>query len=275
MKRLVLFAILSFFAVGTSRAQQVPNAPIGTTQDKSEAQAANTPRMTPREIAQMRADILMARKDYGEAAKAYQDLLKDDPKNAVLLNKTGLAYQLIGDPDQAERFYKKAMRADKTSWSAINNLGTVEYARERYGKAIKYFKKAIAGGDSLAAVYSNLAYAYCGIKDYPRAMEAFSKALAIDPQVFERRGSGGVVVQQRSAPDPAALHFYLAKSYAKAGEAEGAARYLKMCRDEGYKDFLSAQNDPDFARVIKDPRVQEVLRVRPPYAPEPAKPVQN
>ena len=48
-----------------------------------------------------------------------------------------------------------------------------------------------------------------------------------------------------------------------------------MARDEGYKNILSAQSDPDFASVIKDPRVQEVLRVRPPYAEEPAKPVQN
>ena len=138
MKRLVLFIIVVLMlAAGTSHAQQVPNAPIGTTtQENSAAQAPNTPPMTPREIALMRADILMARKDYGGAAKAYQDLLKDDPKNGALLNKTGMAYQLNGDSDEAERFYKKAIRADKTSWNAINNLGSVEYGRERYGKVI-------------------------------------------------------------------------------------------------------------------------------------------
>lgn len=276
MKRLVLLSILSILAAGTSRAQQAPNAPIGTTtQGNPAAQAPTTPPMTPREVALMRADILMARKEYGEAAKAYQDLLKDDPKNAALLNKIGMAYQLNGDADQAERFYKKAMRADKTSWNAINNLGTVEYGRERYGKAIKYYKKAIAGGDNLATVYSNLGYAYCGIKAYPRAMEAFSKALALDPEVFERRGSAGSIVQQRTATDPATLHFLVAKSYAKTGDAERTARFLKMARDEGYKSILSAQTDPDFAKVIKDSRVQEVLRVRPPYAEPPAKPAPN
>ena len=277
MKRLVLFIIVVLMlAAGTSHAQQVPNAPIGTTtQENSAAQAPNTPPMTPREIALMRADILMARKDYGGAAKAYQDLLKDDPKNGALLNKTGMAYQLNGDSDEAERFYKKAIRADKTSWNAINNLGSVEYGRERYGKAIKYYKKAIAGGDNLATVYSNLGYAYCGIKAYRLALEHFSKALALDPEVFERRGSVGSIVQQRTATDPATLHFLVAKSFAKTGDAERAARFLKMARDEGYKNLLSAQTDPDFAKVIKDPRVQEVLRVQPPYVTEPAKPVQN
>ena len=54
-----------------------------------------------------------------------------------------------------------------------------------------------------------------------------------------------------------------------------AARYLKLARDEGYKEFRAAEKDPDFATVIKDPRVQEVLQVQPAYASEPQKPVTN
>ena len=275
MKRWVLLAILSILAAATCRAQQVPNAPIGTTQGNSEEGPPKASSMTPREIALMRADILMARKDYGEAAKAYLDILKSEPNNAELLNKTGLAYQLVGDPDQSERYYKKSIHADKKSSSAINNLGTLEFGRDRFGKAIKDYKRAIEIGDNLATMYSNLGYAYCGIKAYPKATEAFNKALALDPDVFERKGSGGSIVQQRSANDPGALHFLVAKSYAKIGDAEHTARYLKMARDEGYKNVVSAQTDPEFAKVIKDPRVQEVLHVRPPYAAEPPKPVQN
>jgi len=275
MKRWVLLALLSILAAATCRAQQVPNAPIGTTQGNSEQQPPNTSSMSPREVAEMRADILMARKDYGEAAKAYRDILTGDPNNAALLNKTGLAYQLVGDSEQAERYYKKSIHADKNSSNAINNLGTLEYGQNRYGKAIKYFKRAIEVGDNLATVYSNLGYAYCEVKAYPKAMEAFNKALALDPDVFEHKGSGGSLVQQRSANDPGALHFLVAKSYAKIGDAEHTARYLKMARDEGYKNVVSAQTDPEFAKVIKDPRVQEVLHVRPPYAPEPPKPVTN
>ena len=82
-------------------------------------------------------------------------------------------------------------------------------------------------------------------------------------------------IQQRTAPDPATLFFLMAKSYAKIGDAEHAAHYLKLARDDGYKDFKSATKDPDFARVIKDPRVQEVLNVTPSYLAQPDKQVSN
>lgn len=267
MKRWALFAVSLVLLPGTSTAQQDSQAPAGAPASSPAQGATNQPAMTPRQIAEMRADILVARKQYAEAAAAYEQILSQEPKNAVLLNKIGMAYQQLGDAARAERFYKKAVQANKHFSSAINNLGTLEYGKGRYGKAVKYYKKAITLASDQAAFYSNLGYAYCGMKQYARAMEAFNKALALDPQVFERHGGLGPIVQQRSAPpDPGTLHFLLAKSYAQTGDAEHAALYLKMARDDGYKEFLSAKTDPAFARVIQDPRVQEVLRVRPPFA---------
>jgi tetratricopeptide (TPR) repeat protein len=275
MRRLALFAISFVLIAGSVRAQQVPQAPLGTTPADAATEGPKAAAMTPREQAEMRADLLMARKEYAEAAKAYQTILIDDPHNAKLLNYVGMAYQQLGNGDQAEHYYKLAAKADKTSSNALNNLGTVEYSEQRYGKAIKYYKKAIATGGALPTVYTNLGYAYCSIKEYPKALEVFNKALALDPDVFDHKGNSGSVLQQRTAADPGSLHFTLAKSYAKIGDAERAARYLKMARDEGYKDFRAAEKDPDFAKVLKDPRVQEVLQVQPAYVAEPPKPPSN
>jgi tetratricopeptide (TPR) repeat protein len=275
MTRSALFAILFLMVIGTARAQQVPQAPLGTTPEDSAGESASYRAMSPREKAQMRADLFMARKQYDEAIKAYGIVLADDPHNAKVLNFIGMAYQQIGNGDLAERYYKLAARADKTDSNALNNLGTVEYSMQRYGKAIKYYRKAIEKGNALATVYTNLGYAYCGVKEYPKAMVVFAQALALDPDVFDHKGNTGSILQQRSAPDPGALHYVLAKSYAKIGDAERAARYLKMSRDEGYKDFVAAEKDPDFAKVIKDPRVQEVLQVQPAYASQPQKAATN
>jgi tetratricopeptide (TPR) repeat protein len=222
--------------------------------------------MTPREAAEMRADIMMARKEYSEGLAAYQQLIKDEPKNALLLNKAGVACQQLANFRLADRYYKKAIAADKNFSSPINNLGTIEYQRKHYSKSIDLYKKALVFQTDLAAIYSNLGYSYFADKQYSEAMESFGKALAIDPAIFEHKGGTGSLIQQRSSTDPGLFYFYLAKAYAQLKDAERAAHYLKMARDDGYKDYLSAQTDPAFANVIKDPRVQEVLQGQPPYS---------
>jgi len=275
MKRWVLFLVLVVLAMGVSPAQQPADQPAGAVGNSSSTSSAGQSQgtsdsqapMTPRQRAEMRADILVARKDYAQAAKAYEEIVQHEPRNAALLNKIGICYQQIGDVASARSYYKKALRADSKLGSAINNLGTLEYTEKRYGKAIKYFKKALTCPGDLSGVYSNLGYSYCGIKEYTQAMEAFSKALALDPEVFERKGGIGSVVQQRSTEDPGALYFIVARSFAKVGDVERTARYLKLARDAGYKNLRSVEKDPDFAQVIRDPRVQEVLRYQAPYAP--------
>jgi tetratricopeptide (TPR) repeat protein len=273
VKRTILFAtLLAFLVAGTVNAQQIPPA---SNNDSTADAGPSVRQMTPRELALTRGDIQMARKDYAQAAADYQLALQGNSKDAVLLNKMGIAYQQLGELDKAERSYKKAMKGDKKFSSAVNNLGTLEYQRQRYGRAIKYYKESLSRDSQAATVYSNLGYAYYGNKQYPEAMGAFGKALALDPDVFTKKGGVGAILQQRTAPDPGMFNFLLAKFYAKAGDAEHAAHYLKLSRDYGYKEFRSAESDPEFALVIKDPRVQEVLTVLPSYLDPAQKPVSN
>ena len=39
----------------------------------------------------------MARKEFDEAAKAYQTILIDDPHDSKILNSAGIAFQELGD----------------------------------------------------------------------------------------------------------------------------------------------------------------------------------
>jgi len=276
MKFWAFFAMALFFTFSSAASDQTTDTATSSHAQSNIVQDSGSAPRTPVEAAEMRAEIMMARKDYSEAALAYQSILDKDPNNAELLNKIGIAYQQLGQSDLAEHYYRKAVRADKKSTHALNNLGTVEYSHARFGKAVKDYKRAIAiGGDDLAPVYSNLGYAYCGEKQFPLAMDAFGKALALDPTVFENKGTGGSIVQHRTAADQGTLYFMLAKSYAKTGDVEHAARYLKLARDDGYKNFMAAEKDPDFAKVIKDPQVQDVLHKRPAYEAQQNKPIAN
>lgn len=267
MKYSLLFAVSLAFLIPAARAQQ--QTPANAAPPQSTAASSSTPgsqtKLDPRKVAEMRADLLFAQKEYADAIRAYKKILETDPKSAQVLDKIGVCYQQLLNLHEAENYYKKAAKADKTFASAINNIGTVEYEKKHYGKAIKWYKKALKIRTDMATVYTNLGYAYFEQKHYLDAMTSFHQALLLDPTVFDRKGEGGATVQQRSTSDPGLFYFYVAKSYALAGDAEHAAHFLKLARDDGYKEFASAEKDPSFEKVIKDPRVQEVLTIAPSY----------
>jgi tetratricopeptide (TPR) repeat protein len=219
--------------------------------------------LTPRQVAEMRADLLNARKDYLAAAQAYEEILKAEPRNVDLLDKTGVAYQAMGQLDTAESYYKKVLKVDRHFSTALNNLGTAEYSQQRYATAIKYYRRALEHNSHPAVVYSNLAYAYSAQHADAKALDAFAKALALDPDLYSHHGGVGTLLQERSAEDSGLVCFLLAKSYAKMGDAEHTVQYLKLAGDGGYKNFAAAAKDMDFAPVIENPRVREALHLPP------------
>jgi tetratricopeptide (TPR) repeat protein len=271
MRRFALFAVFTLFVLALSTQSQQ-----SAVSSASARAASDVPEMSPEKTAELRADILMARKEYAAAIDAYLSILKNDPRNALLLNKTGVAYQQLGADDSAALFYKRSEKTDKKLSNPVNNLGTLEYGLHHYSKSVNYYKRALKLGASQATVYSNLGYAYYSEKKYDLAMDCFNKAVALDPTIFENRGgTGGTIMQQRTAPDPGTLNFFLAKSYAKTGDAEHAAHFLKLARDYGYKDMIAVNKDKDFALVIKDPRVQDVLQNKPSFTDVDSKPAAN
>ncbi len=215
---------------------------------------------TPRENEELRADVLMARKQYAEAISVYQKLLQQEPRHAILLNKVGIAYHQLQKLDEAKRYYQRAVKADRTYASAVNNIGTIHYQRKNYRKAIQFYKKALELGPDVAAIHSNLGYACFERKQYDLALESFHRAIELDPAVFERSQHAGSLLQDRSVSERGLFYFLVAKTFAKLGNAEHCALYLRKARDEGYKGMAAAQTDPAFAGVLKDPSVQDVLQ---------------
>ena len=233
MRHPALFAVLLVFSamcVAANCGAQQANPPKtnGASSDSASDSSGRTP-MTSRQIAEMHAQILMARKDYAEAAIAYQELLESDPRNPDLLTTTGMAYEQLGKYDLAEHFYKSAIKTDKNFSHALNNLGTLEYSKKRYKQAITYYKKALVAGKDMAPIYTNLGYAYCSIKQYPLAMNAFSRAIAIDPTVLDQRGAGGTLGQQRTAANPGALNFYLGEVVREGGRCRACRPIPEAC----------------------------------------------
>jgi tetratricopeptide (TPR) repeat protein len=284
MKKLMMAVSVSIFLVlGFSlpvsshtpddafRRSLVNSAAPDSVQTPSQVSAATSdpghPQLTPEEM----GDLLMARKQYPEAVEAYRQLTAQNPGNAVYWNKLGIALHQQAALTAALKSYERALKANPQYADAENNIGTIWYQRKKYSKSIRAYKKAIKITDDMPVLYSNLGYAYFADKKYEDSIAAFRTALAKDPQFFERNSSRtGSVLQDRSVTDRGRFYFMLAKSFAESGNYERCILYLRKAKEEGYATFAAdLKKDQDFAAVMKDPGVLDLLAPKPDYVAEP------
>jgi len=217
------------------------------------------------------AKLYLIRKEYPAAEVLFRKLTQQQPKNAVYWNELGITLHNQAELDPAMKCYEKASKLDSHYADPVNNIGTVWYERKKYSKAIRAYKRSISIKDDFASFYMNLGYAYFADKKYEDAIASFHKTLALDPQAFDQSSSRtGTIVQDRSiSEDRGRFYFMLAKSFAQAGNLERCIIYLRKARDEGYKNMDAAKSDPDFAGVLKDPAIQEILFPAPPQTAQP------
>jgi len=224
------------------------------------AQSAGQRQLSPEEL----ADILMARKEYREAAFSYKKLADQNPTNPVYWNKLGIALHQQSELSGAMKFYQQAVKVNPKYADAQNNIGTIWYQRKKYGKAVRAYERAIKLRSDMAVLYSNLGYAYFGEKKYEESIASFRHALALDPQLFEHSSHGGSLLQDRSVSDRGRFYFLLAKSFAEAGNFERSLVYLRKAKEEGFASMNDVKTDPSFSAVLKLPETQELLAPKAP-----------
>src|SRR5450432_1723781 len=209
---------------------------------------------------EMRGDIYMARKMYREAIEAFGD---GPAKDAILKNKTGIAFHQLLQLDSARKNYEQAVKLKPDYAEAINNLGTVYYARKSFRRAITFYKRALKLSPDSASIYSNLGTAYFASKQYVEATDAFQTALKLDPEVFEHHSTYGVLLQERTVDERAKYHYYVAKIYAKQGQNDRALQYIRKALEEGFTDRKKLMQDPEFAALRDLPAFKELLTLEP------------
>jgi tetratricopeptide (TPR) repeat protein len=254
MHTILRCAVLSTAVVVGLSAQENPG--VAETAVTTPAQPLRQERVSP----QRQGDIHMARKEYREAIDSYKEALASMP---VLWNKIGIGYHQLGQLDLAKKHYEEAIKLDSKYSEAINNLGTIYYARRDYKRAEKEYRKALKLAPMSASVYSNLGTALFARKKYDDAESAYRKAMEIDPEVFERRGMGGSILQERSVEERARYHYFLAKIYAKSGSHERALFYMRMSLEEGFPERQRYMEEPEFAKLKELPEFQEILARQP------------
>ena len=207
-----------------------------------------------------RGDILMARKQYREAIDVYRE---GAASSALLHNKTGIAYHQLAQFSLAKKEYEQSIKLNPKYAEAINNLGTIYYTEKNYRRAVRTYRKAIALSPSSASVYSNLGTAYFARKDYAKAAESYGTALSLDPEVFEHHNVYGTLLQEHSYTERAKFHYYLAKTYAKAGMSDRALLYIRKSLEEGFTERKKYLEDSEFSALQALPEFKELMALAP------------
>lgn len=222
------------------------------------------PRATPQPVRQLspeqRGDILMATKHYREAVDTYHE---GPASSAVLHNKIGIAYHQLLNISSAKKEYETAIKLDRDYSEAVNNLGTVYYSQKSYRHCIRLYKQALKIAPSSASIYSNLGTAYFSRKDYKNATINYQRALELDPEVFERHSHFGSLLQERTVTERAKFHYYMAKSYAQAGQRDRALLYIRKALEEGFTERKKFMEDSEFTSLRELPEFKQLIASEP------------
>jgi Flp pilus assembly protein TadD len=197
-----------------------------------------------------RAELLVARQSWPEAAAAFRTAIAASPKDASLHNRLGICYQRMGNDKAARDAYKKAISLKKDFAIAYNNLGTVEHARGRHKQAISAYSKAIQIDPKDAVFHKNLGSAWLARGQVEKALEAWGEAFRLDPVAFESTAMSVSV----SGVSLARQYYLYAKLAASRGETDKALEYLAKAHAQGFSEFGKVETDRDFATIVVDPR---------------------
>jgi tetratricopeptide (TPR) repeat protein len=124
-------------------------------------------------------------KDFGTAAKLYQDALRAEPKNVTALIGLGITRQRENKHAEAEVALQKALAYDSNNEPAAFALGVTYFKQERWKDAMTYFEKSLAKRPDNASGRHYLGIIATKLNLIERAEREFKTALAIDPNYGE------------------------------------------------------------------------------------------
>lgn len=128
-----------------------------------------------------------------QALEAFQQAIKLDPELAEAHFRLGLTYDALGQEQEAEAAYRKAVETYKKylardendkDGEAHYNLGQTYNGLHLYSEAVREYRQATRLKPDDAAIYYDLGLALMRLAQYDEAAAAFSKSLELDPQNY-------------------------------------------------------------------------------------------
>lgn len=130
----------------------------------------------------LRAIALEAKKDWESLLAHARAWTTANPRSTDAWFNLGFAYRNTGQPDQAIKAYREALRINPEIAVTWNNLGSAYDKSDQTDQAIKALREALRIDPEFAGAWANLGIAYSGIGQIDQAIKSFREALRINPE---------------------------------------------------------------------------------------------
>jgi len=172
--------------------------------------------------ARVQAQINLARgylesDDKTRAREPLERALEIDPGSADALGLLAVFYQGEEEPELAEQFYKRALRADAEHAPNLNNYAGLLYSQGRYREALAPLK-TLVGNTSYrgrATAYESLGLTQLQVGNVAEARAAFARALALNPTLADSNLELADLAYRESDYATAATHYELFRARAR------------------------------------------------------------
>jgi tetratricopeptide (TPR) repeat protein len=190
MRYILLVVVISF--LGVAACSRKPSAPVNADTAGQAAQTGEGVRQEARTLLEKGRELYRNDEDL-QALEAFQQALKLDPELAEAHFRVGLAYDALGQEQEGETAYKKAVETYKKYLSegsneedaeAHYNLGQTYAGLHLYTEAVKEYRQATRLKPDDAAIHYDLGLALMRLAQYDEASKAFAKSLELDPENY-------------------------------------------------------------------------------------------
>jgi tetratricopeptide (TPR) repeat protein len=142
-----------------------------------------------------------------EAAQAFEQAIRIDPKFADSLNNLGLAMQDLGDRDAAGRFLEQAIRVNPRFTAAHCNLGHHYRRLCRYEDATRCFNNALVCDPCSADAANGLGMVLHEQGDITRASHYYREALRVRPRYSDASNNLATALKEQGHLDAAVAQY--------------------------------------------------------------------
>ena len=201
---------------------------------------SSTPVLTQAEIDKV--FLLCSKGQIKEALLASEQLIlqyKDEP---VPYSLRGDCYQLLGQCDDAIKYYEEALKIKPDCAEAYNKIGMALNDQRNFDEAIKYFEQALNINPEFVEVYNNLGNLFKQNGQLNVAIENYKRALDINPDYASAYCNLGVILTESRQldaaiknykraldinPDSGVTHNNLGSAYNDLGQFDAAIKCYK------------------------------------------------